>query len=299
MFFSAVLLVVYIFLGLSSIVDLKDGEVPETLSLGPALITVAAALATSFISQQLQPIASTILWAAIGFGVGYLLFALGQWGGADVKVLAGVGAFLGYAESVGYYFPNPTFLDFHIPPFATYFIDMAFAATPYVILYTLFLGVMKPSTFQVFLGRLNEPRYLVFFALGTAPFLASFALGFSTLSYVYLLLPAMILLSIYLKSVEEHVLTKSVPVSELADWDILAHNVVVDSKLIATRNNIEGVTPEQVEEIKKLAKQGAIPKDIEIRWGVKFVPILFIGLHLTLYVGNVLDILFDLFFQIH
>jgi len=299
MFFSALIFVTAAILFAASLVDLKTGEIPEPLSMGLIALILLVALGHTILVWNFTYLGMTVLWGVVALAIAYLLFWLGQWGGGDVKILAGVGCFLGYMEAAGYTWPLGTFINYPLPPLVTYLIDMAVTSTPYVIAYTIILGVLRPTAFVEYGRRLREKTFIIAFALSLMPALAAFYFGLYVLLIVYLLVPVFLLASVYMKTVEEHLLTKTIPVTQLKDWDILSKDLVVGGRRVATRRNIEGVTPEQVAEIKELAKDGRIPKKIDIRWGIKYAPILFISLLLTVYVGNLLEALFTYLVNSH
>ncbi|MFH1055898.1 MAG: prepilin peptidase [Candidatus Altiarchaeota archaeon] len=293
-----VIVVTLLMLLLASISDLKTGEIPEKFSMGLVAFILAVSAAHSVYSWDLSHILASVEFGAILFVMGYVVFYFGGWGGGDVKIIAGVGCLLGYLDSTGFTWPNSSFISFHMPPFVTYLIDMAFMSTPYVIVYTLVLGLGRPVVFSYFLSRLREPRNLVFVFVSVMPALLAFYLGFGVLLYTYLLVPLFLLATIYMKAVEEIVLTKGIRISELKEWDILSEDLVVDGVRVAQRRNIEGITPEQLARIRELAASGRIPDAIRIRWGIKFAPILLISLPLTLYFGNVLEVIFQALTQV-
>ncbi|MBD3388512.1 MAG: hypothetical protein GF416_05520 [Candidatus Altiarchaeales archaeon] len=287
------------FLLLASIADLKTGEIPEKLSFGLIAFTVLVASAQSLASWDAQPVTQSLLWGLIAFAISYALFYYGQWGGGDVKIMAGVGCLIGYLESNGYSWPNNTFIGYKIPPLLTYFIDVAFASTPYVIVYTIALGLMHPAVFRRYLDNLGSRKSMLALSLTLMPLFLALHFDFMTLAMVYSLVPLLLIASIYLKTVEDDILTRTVEVSELRDWDIMADDVIVDGEKIASKRDIEGITPDQRQTLLELSEAGKIPPTLKIKWGVKFVPILFIALALTLYVGNLLELVFNALTKVH
>jgi hypothetical protein len=289
MLFEIIILINLFFLLLASIEDLKTGEIPEKYSMGMLGFNLLGSALLSLHRMEFNPLINTLLWGLIAFIIGYAIFILGQWGGGDVKILAGVGALIGLMDSLGFQWPNPSFVGFEIPTLATYLVNMAFLSTPYVMLYTMILGIRQPKVFRVYLARIVKPRFILMFTFSICPLILSSYYGLHKLSFVYSLVPLFILAAEYLKTVEETLLKKTIRVDELSSWDILCEDVYVDSKKIAVRKNIEGVTPEQVSLIKKASEDGKLPEFIDIRWGVKFAPILLLSLIVTVYAGNLLE----------
>src|SRR5690554_5642960 len=74
-------------------VDLRSRRIPNVLSFTLAL----SGLAQSFLFGQAIGVGPTqaIAGLAVGFALTFILFALGAMGGGDVKLMAGVGAWIG------------------------------------------------------------------------------------------------------------------------------------------------------------------------------------------------------------
>lgn len=283
----------------ASIEDLKTSEIPEICSVGLAALLLLLALVHTVSDGNIHHILRSAYMGAVMLAVGYALFVLGQWGGGDVKLLAGVGCLIGYLDSTGYVWPLSSFVTHPIPPGFTYFINMAVLSTPYVILYTLVLGFMKPHAFTAFSNNLRERKVMLALLLSFTPLLIALYFGFSTLSLIYLLVPLLVMASVYMKTVENTVLRKTVRVSDMREWDIVAEDVVVDGVKIASKRNIEGVTPEQLARIREFSAAGKLPETMEIKWGVKFAPILFLSLLATIYFGSLLEMIFLSILQVH
>jgi hypothetical protein len=120
----------------------------------------------------------------------------------------------------------------------------------------------------------------------------TYLMKYETLALIYLLIPAVFFSVIYLKAVEEKTLRKRIHVSELREGDVLAEDVVYGSLRIRSEHAIEGLSSAQVEEIRRLSLEGNIPSEVSVKWGVKFAPILLLSFALTVWVGNLLEVLF-------
>jgi hypothetical protein len=289
---TVVIAVSMAFLALASAADLKTGEVPERWSTGLAVFILAVSAAHAVLLWDVRYLYQPILWGLAAFAASYGIFYLGQWGGGDVKLLGGIGGLLGFLDAGGFGWPNAQFLGFPVPPLATYAIDMATMATPYVVIYTLAMGVGKPRVFMDYLAKLSQPRTAATVAATVLPLAAAVYLGLDILAYVYAFVPFLALASVYMKTVEEKLMTKSVGVSELREWDIIVEDVVADGERAVPGGSIEGITPAQLSMIRDLAAAGKIPQTIRTKWGVKFAPVLMLSVPATIYFGNILDIVF-------
>ena len=289
MLVTIILALAFVILTVASLIDLKTGEVPDEASIGLATIILLITLFLSIKKGEFSLLFNVVALGVVFFGVGYVLFRLGQWGGGDVKLVGGIGCLLSLLDNLNYPWPHSIFFTFPL----TYWVNMAAIAFPYVILYGIVLAFLNPELLSLYFHYINSPRSLLLLLFSFIPALLSIFLPVPpppNLTFIFLLLPIFTLASFYLRVVEEKALQKTIPVEELKIGDIVANDVVVDGKLIASKRYLEGVTSSQVEEIKRLAKENKIPSTITIKWGVKFAPVLFISLLLTLYVGNVLEL---------
>jgi prepilin peptidase CpaA len=75
----------------AAIGDLRARRIPNALTFS----IIATGLIQSFFSTHTVGPAASMLGLLVGFTLPFLLFALGALGGGDVKLLAGVGAWLG------------------------------------------------------------------------------------------------------------------------------------------------------------------------------------------------------------
>lgn len=276
-----------LFLLLASYFDLKTGEIPEKLSRGFIVITLALAIGCTLIT--LNP--SYMLFSAgsgvIFFLVGYLMFYLGEWGGGDVKILSGVGCSLGLLSAFGFFLRQESIFPYTL----NYFINFALAATPYVILYASVLGILKPNVLNSFFSNLFDKKNIFLIILAFVPAALAIYLQTNKAAFVYLFIPFFVVLSLYLKEIEDNALQKSIPVNELKEEDILAKDIIVEGKKVAGRREAGGLTKKQVEEIKALAASGKIPSEIRVRWGIRFIPVFFLAYLMTCMWGDVLEII--------
>src|SRR5690554_1620946 len=92
---GAYLLVAAIWDGVTSLKsEIRKGRIPNKLSYSSVLVGIAC----HTIVGGLDGFLSGLIAVALVFGVGIFLAALGWLGGGDVKLLMGVGAFLGLQD---------------------------------------------------------------------------------------------------------------------------------------------------------------------------------------------------------
>ena len=285
--------VIYLIIGISlislilgSIFDLKSGEIPEVISRTFIFLIFLLAFIESIADSN-----PSILLESLGIGIiyflfGYIMFYLGECGGGDVKLLSGIGLSLGLLGAEGYFDEMEVF-----PYFVSYFINMAIVSSPYVIIYSFILGLINTEVFEKFKNDLRNFLMLVAIMASFLPSIMANSLGLREIALLYLMIPFLLILSIYLRAVEKVALQKEINVNDLKEGDIVANDIIINNKKIALRRNIEGLTREQISEIQKLAKKGEISEVIRIRWGIKFAPILLFSYLLTVLVGDFLEII--------
>jgi prepilin peptidase CpaA len=90
------LLPMFALLGWAAIQDVRTRRIPNWLTLALA----ASGILKSFVTRGGISPAEAGLGLLVGFAIPFLLFALGALGGGDVKLLAGIGAWLGAVAAV-------------------------------------------------------------------------------------------------------------------------------------------------------------------------------------------------------
>ena len=109
---------------------------------------------------------------------------------------------------------------------------------------------------------------------------------YERLALTALAIPLLWALSKFLKAVENNCMYKHIPVGMMVEFDVPEHDIEVRKKVIVSKSDPNGITLEQIEEVKKLAKQGKIPKTVRIKWGVPLIPVFPMTLLFSLFVGD-------------
>lgn len=261
-----------ILLLIASIEDLKTREVPDYVSytlMGSGIFIRAM----WFLFERNT---SVIFWVPTSFlvlgGFSYMLYKSGQWGGGDVKIMAGVGILLSS-------FPGeivPFFFNFLINSLLVGAIYGAFGIAVMVIANR---KKVKFRWYEIVL----LPIFLVLSIL-----LAYYTPLFLSFFGIFILIS--ILSLVYFKKIEKTAMQMSVPVEKLTEGDWLVDDIKIEDKVFLKRRNI-GLT---MEDLKKLNKNKDKIKKVKIKTGIPFVPVFFITLIVTVFLGNVLFFLIPL-----
>ena len=274
-----------IFLALGSYVDLKTGEIPEKISYGFISSVLIISAIDSIYKADIHFFLNSLLMGIAFFMVSFVFFYLGQWGGGDVKLMGGIGCSLGYLAHVNH------LVEGFFPYYLTYFINMAFIALPYVIIYGLALGVKNSKTRSEFRRYWGNTKTKAVLVLSILPSILAFYLNLRPMGILYLLFPPLFISALYLKAVEMTALRRVVNISELREGDITAEDLVIDTEKIMSKKNIEGLSKEDIQRIQRLALEGKIPSEIKTKEGVRLVPALFLTFISVLWIGNFMEII--------
>ncbi|MBD3262683.1 MAG: hypothetical protein GF334_13620 [Candidatus Altiarchaeales archaeon] len=294
---SVIIFFALMILFLSSLEDLKTGEIPEKYSHTLISGVILFSAAYSLYELSPQPFLSALFFLVLFFLISCALFYTGQWGGGDVKLATGVGALLGLLDEMAYPWVNMVFFETPIPASMVYWVDMAVLSVPYVTVYSLLLGLASPTIRGKITSKLCKPPVLVILLTSLIiPSIALLYFGFSAFIKLYFLIIFFVLLTFYLKFIEYAALRKKIRVSKLQEGDIVATDVLVGGRKIASSRNIEGLDEKQINLIRQAAESGQLGDVIEIKWGVKFAPVLFFALIGVLFYGNLLEVIIGFFF---
>jgi len=270
---------------IAGFVDLKTTEIPDEIPYIMMGVGIIAHIIESIVLSSYNP----ILYSAIaGFGFllfGFFMYYTGQWGGGDAKLLSALGFLLPTLSSK---FSAKLFFPFSL----SLFFNVFFIGAIYMIVYAIVLAFIEKKIWYTFVHELRANSKILVI-LNVAVFILLIGFGvlaikhFFTISFLDLLKIEIkiILLSIGLflvwrfsKTVEEVGFKKKIPVSHLKVGDVL-----LDSKLW------EGLTKEQIKEIKKSGK-----KYVWIKEGVRFGLAFPLALIFTLLIGDGIILLINL-----
>jgi|SRR3989338_134599 len=268
-------------LAIGSVTDLKTREVPDWLNYGLIMSGVGINLLFSSIYSDSSFIINSLVGLVVLFGVAYVMFYAGQWGGGDSKMIMGLGAMIGLDLSFRHNF-MPGFL-----------MNALFAGAVYGLLWSVFLVAKNRKKFWREFGKaLSRKEALMAKKLIAAASAALIVLFFVvkspltklvTLSFALLLLLTFYLW-IFVKAVEKSCMYKLVEPSRLTEGDWIVNDVHSNGKYICGPKDL-GIEKSQISRLVELHKKRKISK-VLIKEGIPFVPSFLIAFIITLFFGN-------------
>ncbi len=254
-----------VLLFIASVEDLKTREVPDYVSY----FLMGSGIFIRALWFLFEKDTAIIFWMPTALlvlgGFSYMLYKSGQWGGGDVKIMAGIALLLSS-------FPGET-----IPFFFNFLINSLIVGAIYGSIGIAFTVIKNRKKVQYKWYEIN---------LLPISFISSIVLIYYTplfTAFFGIFILVSILSLIFFKRVEEVGMQKDVPVKHLTEGDWLVDDVKLNNKVFLKKRNI-GLT---LKDIEKLKKKKEIKK-VKIKTGIPFVPVFLITLFVTLLFGNVL-----------
>lgn len=264
--------------GVAAAYDLKTTEVPDWVFYAMLIVGVPAVIAKIFFGGSFDAFIVSGLTGLGLFGFGYMMYRIGQWGGADMALLGLVGFMM---PSVSLQFPAAQYFPFGL----SYLFNVFVLGSLYMVVYAIAYALRNKGVTEHFKVNVkaSSKMILIVFVSMLILFTAVMLYLNSLVSNVFtdleilrgILVPtvlAVAFLFVYrlAKSVENFGFRKKVPVSQLKVGDMLLE----ERKLV-------GVTRDQIRKIKKSKVRFVWIKD-----GVRFAPTFPIALLFTLFVGD-------------
>lgn len=261
-----------------AVYDLKTTEIPDGVFYAMIPVGILLAVIRSCLAWSVWP---AVISAAVclGFFVfGLLMYKAGQWGGADVFLLASIGLLV--PELPVGFSPRITF------PFSLSFLFNVFLiGAPYMLVYAFVVAMLNKNVLRGFfkdmkascrLIALSSVALFIIFVGLSLYFNPLFDLRMSYLEVVRKsLLPVFGTIGVFIvwkfaKVVENIGFKKRIPVSKLKVGDILNE-----------WRELRGITKQELKKIKRSRK-----KYVVIKEGVRFAPSFILALVFTLYYGD-------------
>jgi len=266
---------------IGSYTDIRTREVPDWVNLGLIGVGFGVNLLFSIIFFEINFILASVTGFAIFFGIAWLMFYTGQWGGGDSKVLMGLGAIIGVD------FLSKQFFLFH------FLINALLIGALYGILWSIFMIFKNRMKFmKIFKKSIKNKKVILVRKIMIALFFILVLIAilvpdnFIKLSILYL--AVVLILTFYLwiiiKAVENSCMLKYVTPMQLTEGDWIAKDVKVKGKYFTGPKDL-GIEKKKIKKLIKLYKARKIKK-ILIKEGIPFVPSFLIAYIITLIYGN-------------
>ena len=272
----------FIALFIGTITDLKTREVPDWVNYGLVISGIGLNLLFSVIYSNPSFIINSILGLAIFFGISYIMFYAGQWGGGDSKMLMGLGAMIGI--DVG--FKSQQFL-------LGFFINALFIGAVYGLLWSFFLVFKNRKKFwKEFNKILSEKKVANAKKLMLATLILLFViLFFIKIYYIKILILSLALLAlttfylwIFVRAIEKSAMYKLMEPAKLTEGDWIVNDIYVNRQYICGPKDL-GIEKKQIRQLMELYKRRKVGK-ILIKEGIPFVPSFFVAFIVTFMLGN-------------
>ena len=262
-----------VFLLPAAFIDFRTREVPDMLSYGLLFCAIVVGVGSALSLWSFAPFLRMVFGSSAGAALGLLMFFTGQWGGADAKLLIGVGAVLG--------------LGFGTLDTLLFMLLLFVGGAAWGILYALVLGFgHRKIVIATFKKQLHEPRirrWRIFVVAGGFAFLLLivFARGHRfALAIVGVCSYLLFYLWLLVKSIEESVLIKQYPLGKLTEGDWIWKDVVIRGKVLCGPKD-HGISEEQIATLRRL-KIGKV----WVKEGIPFVPSFLLAFLLTFWLGS-------------
>lgn len=244
--------------------DLRTKEVPDWLSYG-FLFTALGLRALFSIELGWQTLVSGILGFLIFFALALLFYHTRQWGGADSKLLMGLGAVLG----VDFVFAQLRTSSTHTWDLLSFFAVLLLAGAVYGLTWSLVLIVMHwKQFFPIYIRKFHHHNVEFFISILVAAMLSFLAIW----SAWFILIAVFPILAYFfftlISAVEDSCFVKKIRVSKLTEGDWLARNVYVNDSLVMSARTLE---QKDLHKLLKLALDKKL-KHVTIKEGIPFVP---------------------------
>ena len=243
-------------LAIATFTDIKNREVPDWLSYGFLFAIIGIRILFS-LEQGVTILWNGLLGMFLFFLPALLLYRTNQWGGADSKLLIGLGGVLGITLPLQSASLNLLW----------FFLLLLFVGALFGLLWMGMLSLKTPAAvIQACKEKLQEWKYLHLSAAGASALFLSLTIFVHYLFIPFVIIPlAVFYLFLFISAVEKTCFYRKVLPEHLAEGDWLAEPVQSNGKIIIKKKALE------TQEIFQLQKHMR-GKKVLIKDGVPFVP---------------------------
>ena len=247
-----------IILTISSYTDLKTREVPDILSYSLIFVALGLRVLFSFIHGK-EIIISGLLGLAIGFLIAAAFYYSHQWGGADAKLLMGMGAIIGV----------PLALNLETLYFFIFLLALLFIGAIYGLTWMVYLAIKNKEKFwKKYKSNIKEYGRMHLGMIIGSVLLLIFFFKVKTLFVLALFPLALFYIFVFVSTIEQSFFTKWISIRNLTEGDWMIEDVIVHGKTIMKKRTID---LKDLDQLQKLYNKNKL-KEVKIREGIPFVP---------------------------
>lgn len=270
-------IILFVLLLVASIIDIRTTEIPDWISFGFFYFAIFYRILLFIFDGNVSTILSGFYGFLFTFLLSVILFYLGQWGGADAKLLIGIGILIG--------------LEFNLnADLFQFIINSLLGGAAFSIIFITVLTWNKAKEFFVEYRRnlevfkTHRKQILFLFFIVVVAFFTPMDL-YIKFSFFALFASLFLLFHVYLliQAIEKSVLLVMKKPSELMEGDWIVKDVVdAKTKKIICKKERTGIELKKI----KFLKKNYPNKKILVRNGVPFIPSFFIGLLITVFFND-------------
>lgn len=284
-----ILLIAIGLLGLliGTITDFQKREVADWVNFSMVAAGLGLRIMYSVAEKDIWFVAIPLAWIAIVWIFGIGMYYTGQWGGGDVKMLAGIAAIFGTYSFAHAMLPDPLGLAHNSMFIGHLLLNIAVVGAAYGLIWSAALAAKKRNTFKKAFSTFFSQQKRMFYLAAVAGVILTvipltleptlFLMGVS-LGVLILILP---LVYGFGKSIEECMI-RFMKTSELTEGEWIVDEIMHKGEYITGPKEL-GITNKQIELFKKYKIKGA-----RVKIGIPFVPAFFIATIVTMIFGNLL-----------
>ncbi len=289
-----------------AIYDIKTTEIPDFVPLGGFVGALLIYLGRGVVFSQWDDIFIAFATATIFLVLGYALFSTGQWGEADVLILASIG--FAVPKPLSFFHPNLMAVNHLLFYPVAFLINCFVVGAIYAILFTLIYALLYAE-------KKSELLKASFEGMRIKGVVASIPLVMGCTAYLYLsplnesiamemvlvgakytaIMFLLFILLNFARHADRNVFMRYISIQKLKEGDVLAEDVKTPTKRFSSKLFV-GLTKQDVDFIKKAWKSGKLKTErkgkIKIKEGVRYAPTFFLSLLVTAKYGFIFFYLF-------
>jgi Flp pilus assembly protein protease CpaA len=263
--------------------DLKTKLVPDWSNYFMLIAGLFGNAIISLVEKSFWPIALSLIGAGAFFGIGYLLYVAGVWGGGDAKLLAAFGALFGPMAPVAAW-----------PFLASLWLNILVFGAIFGIGGMLILLIKnRASVLPAIKQEFKKNGLLIYPIVGTMV-ITGILYPIKAVFGLVAILAALVFLLFVFKAAESSCLIKTVKPSSLVEGDWIAEQVSVEAFTFTSKKS--GITKAEIAKLVELEKSGKL-KDVKIKDGIPYVPAFLAALITTVIYGDLFYKTMMLFFN--